>query len=269
MKLAEHVDLIRNMITAAFDKQFSRLGIGPNKKLDIDAIPQDLHARRLRFEEMFQSHLDETGSYQTAREKLIDELTFTLFNRIAAVKVMEAANLFPPIITKEPEHGDRSFGHKAWLELRPDMRDEELEGIREYILHAFNELGDTLPLYSRNYPFALLPDPISLNEIIDAFNAVEKDTQVGDDIWHSDDVLGWLYESYNNAKKADFKDSCEKVEYNKVSLQSHVYTPRWVVQFLVDNSLGKLYLEMYPDSAIKHQYKIANAPKSQEREHKP
>jgi len=269
MKLAEHVDLIRNMITAAFDKQFSRLGIGPNKKLDIDAIPQDLHARRLRFEEMFQSHLDETGSYQTAREKLIDELTFTLFNRIAAVKVMEAANLFPPIITKEPEHGDRSFGHKAWLELRPDMRDEELEGIREYILHAFNELGDTLPLYSRNYPFALLPDPISLNEIIDAFNAVEKDTQVGDDIWHSDDVLGWLYESYNNAKKADFKDSGEKVEYNKVSLQSQVYTPRWVVQFLVDNSLGKLYLEMYPDSAIKHQYKIANAPKSQEREHKP
>ena len=269
MKLPEHVDLLRNMITAAFDKQFSRLGIGTTRKLELEKIPQELHARRQRFEEMFQSHLGETGTYENAREKLIDELTFTLFNRIAAVKVMEAANLFPPIITKQSEHGDRSFGHKAWLEIRPDMRGEELEGIWEYILHAFNELGDTLPLFSSNYPYALLPDPISLNEMIDAFNAVEKDPQVGKDTWQSDDVLGWLYESYNNTKKAEFKDSGEKVEYDKVSLQSQVYTPRWVVKFLVDNSLGKLYLEMYPDSEIIKRYKIANAPETQERERKP
>lgn len=90
-----------------------------------------------------------------------------------------------------------------------------------------------------------------------------------DHIWQSDDILGWLYESYNNVKKAAFKESKAKAEYDKVSLQSQVYTPRWVVQFLVENSLGKLYLEMYPDSEIKHHYKIANAPKSQERKTKP
>jgi hypothetical protein len=81
--------------------------------------------------------------------------------------------------------------------------------------------------------------------------------------------LGWLYESYNNYKKAAHKASGDKTEYNKVSIQSQVYTPRWVVQFLVDNSLGKLYLEMYPDSEIKNKYKIANAPTSQTRERKP
>ncbi len=84
-----------------------------------------------------------------------------------------------------------------------------------------------------------------------------------------DDILGWLYESYNNVKKADFKASNDKTEYDKVSLQSQVYTPRWVVQFLVDNSLGKLYLEMYPDSEIKAHYKIANAPKTSTRKRKP
>jgi len=115
----------------------------------------------------------------------------------------------------------------------------------------------------------LLPDAISLNDIIDAFNAVEKDSQVGRDIWQSDDVLGWMYESYNNVKKKAHKDSGEKTEYHKVCLQSQVYTPRWVVQFLVENSLGKLYLEMYPDSEIKHRYKIANAPQTQERKPKP
>ncbi|MBF0203013.1 MAG: BREX-1 system adenine-specific DNA-methyltransferase PglX [Desulfamplus sp.] len=269
MKLPDHVDKLRNLIEAAFDKQFARLGIGKTKQLNIEKLPEEVRAKRLRFEEMLKSHIGETGDYEPAREKLIDELTFTLFNRMAAIKVMEAATLFPPVLTKQPEHGDRSFGHKAWLEMNTHMRDEELEGIREYIKHAFNEQGKTLPLYSVTYPYALLPDTISLNEIIDTFNAVEKDTQVGSDIWQSDDVLGWMYESYNNKKKQAHKESKAKTEYNKVSLQSQVYTPRWVVQFLVENSLGKLYLEMYPDSEIKHRYKIANAPHTQERKLKP
>lgn len=269
MKLPDHVDKLKNLIESAFDKSFARLGIGKNKKLDIEKLPEEVRPKRLRFEEMLESHIGETGDYEQAREKLIDELTFTLFNRLAAIKVMEAAALFPPILTKETEHGDRSFGHKAWLEMNPHMRTEELEGIREYLKSAFNELGETLPLYGRSYPYALLPDAISLNEIIDAINMVEKDSQVGSDIWQSDDILGWLYESYNNVKKKAHKDSGNKTEYNKVSLQSQVYTPRWVVQFLVENSLGKLYLEMYPDSDIKNKYKIANAPNTQERTPKP
>ncbi|MDD4029031.1 MAG: BREX-1 system adenine-specific DNA-methyltransferase PglX [Caldisericia bacterium] len=269
MKLSEHVDRIRELIESSFDKQFSRLGISKNKQLDIEKLPQEVRAKRLHFEEMLENHIGETGNYENAREKLIDELTFTLFNRLAAIKVMEAAVLFPPILTKQPEHGDRSFGHKAWLEINPHMRSEELEGILEYLKAAFDELGEMLPLYSKSYPYALLPDAISVNEIIDAFNAVEKDTQVGSDIWQSDDVLGWMYESYNNVKKKAHKDSGDKTEYNKVSLQSQVYTPRWVVQFLVENSLGKLYLEMHPDSEIKRRYKIANAPQTQERKPKP
>lgn len=269
MKLPDHVDKLRNLIDAAFDKQFARLGIGKAKLLEADKLPTEVRAKRERYERILENHIGETGDYEHAREKLIDELTFTLFNRLAAVKVMEAAALFPPVLTKQPEHGDRSFGHKAWLEINPHMRSEELEGIREYLKTAFDELGETLPLYSKAYPYALLPDAISLNEIIDAFNAVEKDSQVGSDIWQSDDVLGWMYESYNNVKKKAHKDSGDKTEYNKVSLQSQVYTPRWVVQFLVENSLGKLYLEMYPDSEIKRRYKIANAPQTQERKPKP
>lgn len=269
MKLPEHVDKLRDLIEAAFDKHFARLGICKTKQLDIEKLPEEVRPKRLHFEEMLENHIGETGDYEHAREKLIDELTFTLFNRLAAVKVMEAAALFPPVLTKQPEHGDRSFGHKAWLEMNPHMRSEELEGIREYLKTAFDELGETLPLYSKAYPYALLPDAISLNEIIDAFNAVEKDNQVSTDIWQSDDVLGWMYESYNNVKRKAHKDSGDKTEYNKVSLQSQVYTPRWVVQFLVENSLGKLYLEMYPDSEIKRHYKIANAPQTQECKPKP
>lgn len=269
MKLADHVDSLRELIEAAFDKQFARLGFGRTKQTNADKLPDEVQAKRERFVTMLENHIGETGDYEQAREKLLDELTFTLFNRLAAIKVMEAASLYPPVLTKQKEHGDRSFGHKAWLEINPHMRDEELEGIRDYLKIAFDELGHTLPLYSKTYPYALLPDAVSLNDIIDAFNSVEQDAQVGGDIWLSDDVLGWMYESYNNVKKQAHKDSKDKTEYNKVSLQSQVYTPRWVVQFLVENSLGKLYLEMYPNSEIKQRYKIANSPTTQTRKPKP
>ena len=274
MKLSEHVEHIRSLINKAFNNQFSRLGVGANKLVEIEKIPTDLHAKRQKIEVLIDSHTGETGSYAEAREKALDELTFTLFNRLAAIKVMEAHQLFPPMVTKEAEHGDRSFGHKMWLEQNPDMRSEELEGLREYFKHEFNQLGTSIPLFSKDYPYALLPYVIELNEIIDALNAVEKDNDViktqspstnhqSPNIWQSDDILGWLYESYNNAKKQAHKDSGDKTEYNKVSLQSQVYTPRWVVEFLVHNSLGKLYLEMFPDSDIRNQYKIANAPNPQ------
>lgn len=276
MKLADHVGQIRELIEASFDKQFARLGFGKTKQMDDDKVanlPDEVKAKRERFIAMLDNHISETGSYESGREKLLDELTFTLFNRLAAIKVMEAANLFPPVLTKQVEHGDRSLGHKMWLEIYPHMRDEELEGIRDYIKFAFDELGGTLPLYSKAYAYALLPDTISLNDIIDRFNAVEKDEQITkeyvDGIWNSDDVLGWMYESYNNQKKQAHKDSKDKTEYHKVSLQSQVYTPRWVVQFLVENSLGKMYLEMYPSSEIKDNHKIANAPSTQTRTPKP
>jgi hypothetical protein len=269
MKLAEHVEHIRTLIYGAFNNQFSRLGVGPAKMMDADRLPTHLQSKREKIEVLIKNHTDETGSYEGAREKALDELTFTLFNRLAAIKVMEAHQLFPPVVTKEAEHGDRSFGHKVWLQQNPAMRNEELEGMRTYLKYEFNQLGEAIQLYHKDYPYALLPFVIELNEIVDAFNEVAKDKQVEDNIWQSDDILGWLYESYNNVKKQAHKDSGEKTEYHKVSLQSQVYTPRWVVEFLVNNSLGKMYLEMYPDSEIKHRYKIANAPTERVREPKP
>ncbi len=269
MKLAEHVQHTKTVTHNAFDNLFARLGIRAKELAGEDLIPDHQLSKRAKILELIDNHKEEKDDYREARERALEELTFTLFNRIAAVKVMEAKTLFPEIITKRPENGDRSFQHKAWLEQNPNMRSEELEGLREFIKHAFNNLGEELALYHKDYPYALLPNTIDLNEIIGAFNAVEKDKDIDDRIWASDDILGWLYESYNNDKKAAFKEDGSKTEYDKVSLQSQVYTPRWVVEFLVNNSLGKLYLEMYPTSDIKNRKKIANAPQKQLRDPKP
>ena len=265
MKLSEHTEHIRQLIDQAFRNRLGRMGINDGQLVPIDNPP----AERKRMENIREVFIAETGTVADAYEKLVEELTFTLFNRLAALKVMEAHTLHPEIVTRRETHGGRSFAHLAWLEQNPQARSDEAEGLLPFLEEQLQKLASDIPLFSPQHPYHLLPTTLELLGIINAFNQVETDAQVEANIWQSDDVLGWLYESYNNYKKAAHKASGEKTEYNKVSIQSQVYTPRWVVQFLVDNSLGKLYLEMYPDSEIRHNYKIANAPASQTRERKP
>jgi hypothetical protein len=269
MKLTDHVEHIRQLIDQAFNNRLGRMGLNSGQILPIESIPAEYKSDRRRIETIREVFINETGSPKDAFIKLVEELNFTLFNRLAALKVMEAHTLHPEIITRRDSHGGRSFSHLAWLEQNPNGRTMEAEGLIPFIEDQFNKISIDIPLFGLNHPYHLLPTAIELKGIIEAFNEVEIDTQVEVEIWKSDDILGWLYESYNNFKKAAHKDSGEKTEYNKVSIQSQVYTPKWVVKFLVDNSLGKLYLEMYPDSSIKEKYKIANAPTESTRKKKP
>lgn len=291
MKLSEHTEQIRQLIDQAFRNRLGRMGISEIQLSPIDNVPPTYRSERARMEEILEVFIAETGTNEDAYEKLVEELTFTLFNRLAALKVMEAHILHPEIITRRERHGNRSFAHLAWLEANPNARNEEIEGLLPFLEDQLQSLASDIPLFSPKHPYHLLPTAIELLQIINAFNAVEEDNDViktveqtpdtndhfPTTIWQSDDILGWLYESYNNSKKEAHKASKEKTEYNKVSIQSQVYTPRWVVQFLVDNSLGKLYLEMYPNSEIRNVYKIApalsggegNAPLTAQRERKP
>jgi hypothetical protein len=269
MKLADHVEHIRQLIDTAFRNRLGRMGIAKDALQPMEAVPVEYHADRTRMETIREVWIAETGTPAEAFEKLVEEFTFTLFNRLAALKVMEAHTLHPEIVTRRAQHGGRSFAHKHWLEQHPEGRNVEMEGLVRFLEDQLAALAADIPLFSLQHPDHLLPTAIELNGILQAFNQVETDEQVDDHIWQSDDVLGWLYESFNNFKKAAHKESGDKTEFNKVSIQSQVYTPKWVVKFLVDNSLGKMYLEMYPDSDIKNRYKIANAPKIRTRTPKP
>lgn len=265
MKLINHVLDIRRLIQQAFDNRFSRMGLRKEAATPVEQIPAEHQEKRRKLDELMSCHLSELGDYEEARQAAINECVFTLFNRIAAIKVMESKELFPEIITRRKENAGRSFEHNVWLENHPEERNAEREGLKHFLSDQFESLGEHIPLYRKDYPYALLPTADELNEIIEQFNAIEADADCGADVWKGDDILGWLYENFNAVEKEALKQSGEKTEYNKVSLQSQVYTPQWVVKFLVDNTLGKAYMEMFPDSRIKEKYQIANIPDHQVR----
>jgi hypothetical protein len=261
MKLSDHVEHIRQLIDQAFRNKLGRMGLSSTE------LPITNHQQPITV--IYSVFKQETGTVSDAFEKLVEELTFTLFNRIAALKVMEAHTLHPEIITRRTQHGDRSFAHLAWLEQNNNARSKDAEGLVDFFEEQLTNLEKEIPLFSPKHPYHLVPTPIELNTIINAFNQIETDSNVDAAIWKSDDVLGWLYESYNTFKKEKHDESGLKTEYNKVSIQSQYYTPKWVVEFLVNNTLGKFYLEMYPHSTIKEKYKIANPPSASTREIKP
>lgn len=275
MKLIDHVLHIRSLIQQAIDNRFSRLGLEASEEKELpENTSTGSREKRNRLEAIIATHKQALGNdYAEARKETINECTFTLFNRLAALKVMEDRELFPEVIRCRVEHGNLSYAHKQWLEEHADERNAERMGLKHFLEDKFQELSDSykIPLYSPDYAYAMLSTADELFEIITAFNEIEQDADCGADIWKGDDILGWLYENFNTVEKLALKDSGDKTEYDKVSLQSQVYTPQWVVKFLVDNTLGKMYLEMYPDSNFiydedgKVKYLIANAPTSQMR----
>lgn len=273
MKLINHVLKIRSLVQQAIDNRFAKMGIKETELVPVESLPQDLIPKREKLEDILNNHLSELQDYSKARQETINECTFTLFNKIAAIKVMEGKELFPEVIKRRPENGNKSFAHNLWLEENPEEKSAERQGLKHFLQAKFNELGENFSLYNENYPYSLMPTADELYNILEAFNEVEDDPECGADVWKGDDILGWLYEDFNATEKEVLKNSDEKTEYDKVSLQSQVYTPRWVVKFLVDNTLGKMYLEMFPDSDIVKpdengdlKYKIANAPASRKRE---
>ncbi|MFS8083855.1 MAG: hypothetical protein ACMG51_10410, partial [Ginsengibacter sp.] len=200
MKLTDHVEHIRQMIDTAFRNRLGRMGVTNTALRPVDSIPAEYRGERKQIETIREVLIAETGSVKDAYKKLVEEFTFTLFNRLAALKVMEAHTLHPEIVTRRSQHGDRSFAHKLWLEQNSDGRNQEMEGLVHFMSDQLEALATDIPLFSLQHPYHLLPTAIELNGIMNAFNQVETDAQVEVDIWKSDDVLGWLYESYNNEK---------------------------------------------------------------------
>lgn len=269
MKLLEHVLNIRGLIARAMQNRFERLGITDKADAPEPSLGDEDLALRNHLKEIVDYHAQSADSYADARKKAINECTFTLFNRLAAIKVMEDKGFFPEIIMRRDENAKKSAQHNEWLEEHPDSRNDEREGLLPFLLDSFDSLAEQYPIFRADHPYALMPRADELNEIIDAFNAVSADPDCGADIWRGDDILGWLYENFNVVEKQQLKESGEKTEYDKVSLQSQVYTPQWVVKFLVDNTVGKMYLEMFPESNIDREpdpetdeikYRIANRP---------
>ena len=82
----------------------------------------------------------------------------------------------------------------------------------------------------------------AIQEAINLINALPVE------LWQEDEIIGWIYQFYNAEEKKAIRKRGKPSRPIEVAVINQFFTPRWVVKFLVDNTLGRLWLEMHPDS---------------------
>ena len=208
-------------------------------------------------------------------ERFLEEMAYTWFNRLAAIRYMELHDYLPSRVRMLSCTTDGSFRPDCLLiasELELPGLDKarvfdfmdaaDDEGLFRLILLAqCNELADALPEVFAHLGAAdelMLPDGLLRTGENDVVYHLVAD--IPEDTWQDVEVLGWMYQFYNSERKDDFFKSKRKASADDLAPATQLFTPKWIVQYLVENSLGRLWMLNNPSSHLKDQMKYFIAP---------
>ena len=194
------------------------------------------------------------------------EMAYTWFNRLAAVRYMELHDYLPCHVRMLSSSADGGFDpdclHQAadlglpgldareLLELRVAGKDEEV--FRRVIVAQCNELAECLPEVFGQVDDAValtLPDGLLRRGDHDVLYHMVVD--VPESAWEDVEVLGWMYQFYNAELKDEFFKAKRKATAADIAPATQLFTPEWIVRYMVENSLGRLWMLNHPDSRLR------------------
>ncbi len=185
-------------------------------------------------------HLEAGGEKKPeAVQAYLREAAFTTLNRFVALKTLEARGL----VLDSVSQGDQSSGFKEFTGLAPGLVQLPDHGYRLYIESLFDEIGrEVRVLFDRRDPASLLwPRRQALHDLLEVLNALELSS-----VWIEDETIGWVYQYFNgeDERKKMREESQAPRNSRELAVRNQFFTPRYVVQFLVDNTLGRTWFEM-------------------------
>ena len=205
--------------------------------------PEDQHYREQILVHL--GHIQSFGSKpKDAVAQLVREASFTHLNRVCAYKMMEKRGLIREAVTR----GLKSKGFLFYLADHPE--DEKLwsGGEQEIAYRHFLEwLGATLSaevgvlFSSQDLANRLFPPFRVLDRVLSLINAPEIE-----DVWVEDEAIGWVYQYFTPKELRDQarKESQAPRNSYELAFRNQFFTPRYVVEFLADNTLGRMWYEM-------------------------
>lgn len=206
-------------------------------------------------------------------DALRDRAAYTWFNRIVAIRFMELhdylpsgirmfgsandANAFEPQVVKEALDVDLSSANQ--MEVVRLMQTGEDEPLFRYLFLAqcdelaqleslkrvFEPVGSALELL---LPTGLLRKESVIGQLIEQLPYVEQDDGIG---WDNVEILGWMYQFYNSQVKDEFFKSKRKATTRDIAPATQLFTPEWIVRYMVENSLGRLWMLNNPESTLR------------------
>ena len=232
------------------DQAAGRFGIDPNGTIAAeDALRLDptALAQRRDIVEAVRYLQSEGNDDPSAVARLLREAVFTHLNRLFAIRIAEAIGILPPSLA----HGRRSQGFRDLLELAPTLAGDDTGGYWTYLQLCGDELaGDVPTLFDpRNPLLALTPSPGALDNLVELL--ADPETV---ELWTALDCFGWVYQFFNTneERRAMREESAVPRDSRELAVRNQFFTPRYVVDFLVQNSLGRRLMDADPASPLLH-----------------
>ena len=201
-------------------------------------------------------------------ENVIEEFAYTWFNRFVALRFMEIHDFLPhgfrvlssrdgniePEILKNLNFVKDDL--KLDLALCASLKEAgKIEELYRYVLfRQCNALSAVLPmLFSEESAYLefLLPQTLLKGETI-----LTKLVEIPEEFFLNDvEVIGWLYQFYISVKKDEVFASKKTITKDTLPAVTQLFTPDWIVRYMADNSVGRIWLESYPNSSLKNEMK--------------
>ena len=248
--------------------QFFDIGTAEPYSISGEAVRQ-----RDKLIEVIQQKEKDTD-YKTAYQYVIEEVAYTWFNRLIAIRFMEVNDYLPshirvlssesgklePDLVTTPFDAELPFTTEEETQIFQLKQDNKLDEVfRILFLKQCNALNEILPALfekTKNYTELLLSlSVIDQDGVVyhlihdipeDDFN-IERGGQV--------EIIGWLYQYYNTEPKAAAFAKNGKITKEEIPAVTQLFTPDWIVRYMVENSLGRLWVEGHPDCDLKENWK--------------
>lgn len=248
--------------------QFFDIGTAEPYSISGEAVRQ-----RDKLIEVIQQKEKDTD-YKTAYQYVIEEVAYTWFNRLIAIRFMEVNDYLPshirvlssesgklePDLVTTPFDAELPFTAEEEAQIFQLKQDNKLdEAFRILFLKQCNALNEILPALfekTKNYTELLLSlSVIDQDGVVyhlihdipeDDFN-IERGGQV--------EIIGWLYQYYNTEPKTAAFAKNGKITKEEIPAVTQLFTPDWIVRYMVENSLGRLWVEGHPDCDLKENWK--------------
>jgi len=265
----------RNILKSGVEKQLIQWGYNPKTKR-FETEPQVIGGGAL-----FGSKMIEDTSFNSKWQALrsavqakgagqvVEEAAYTWFNRLMAIRILAKNGYIPAqmeytsaesrittivqaarqgITPRLDENGQRIF--QSLIE--DDTRETELFSL---LITAFcyeNELLQRIFGRIDDYTGLLLPaDMLAQNGFIELLNTTDA---ISDEDYTRVELIGWLYQFYISEKKDEvfksFKNK-KKAEAEDIPAATQIFTPNWIVKYMVENTVGRLWLDLNPDSRLR------------------
>ncbi|MFT0546052.1 BREX-1 system adenine-specific DNA-methyltransferase PglX [Allopusillimonas ginsengisoli] len=179
---------------------------------------------------------DDTDHRIAVLDRMVREQAFTALNRLAALLMMEARGQLIESVSK----GYQSRGYQLYNKIAGTALGETGQAYQLYLFSVFDELDQELPaLFDRYAANGLLfPRETALRALLDELNHFEIEP-----LWAVDETIGWIYQYFNSKEERKAMRDASQAPRNsrELAVRNQFFTPRYVVEFLVDNTLGRLW----------------------------